>query len=60
MNEIDWKIKLVENQINTITRRIEQYQLTLCIFKLILSELKGQKVVEEAERIVKEGIRDKG
>jgi len=53
MNEIDQKIKRIENQINTTTRRIEQYQLARRIFELILRELKGQRIVEEAERIVK-------
>ena len=58
--DIDGQIRRVEGQIQKLTRLIEGYQLTRSIFELILRELKGLKVVDAAERIVKEGIRDKG
>ena len=51
--DIDGQIRRVEGQIQKLTRLIEGYQLTRSIFELILRELKGLKVVEEAERIVK-------
>jgi len=51
--DIDAGIRFVENQIRSVERKIEEYQFTLNVLRLVLQDLKGRKVVEEAEKIVR-------
>ena len=52
--DIDAGIRFVENQIRSVERKIEEYQFTLNVLRLVLQDLKGRKVVEEAEKIIRE------
>jgi len=52
--DIEHQIRSTEVQINLITKIIQQNQLTLLIFELVLKDLKGKKVIADAERIVRE------
>jgi len=51
--DIEHQIRSIEVQINLTKTLIKQYHLRLSIYELILKDLKGKKVIADAEKIVR-------
>jgi len=52
--DIDEEIRFVEKQIRSVLHRIEGLRFTLNVLRLVRQDLKNKKVVEEAEKIIRE------